>query len=305
MARQLSILIPTFNDTCDTLVENVLEQAASIDDLKYEILVADDGSTDEAVIQVNKKTGTLPGCRYLRREKNRGRAAIRNFLAQEAQYDTLLFIDSDMSIVRDNFLLSYITAHERHPHSIVYGGYIVTGNKKELDSNLRYKYEKNAEARHSAEKRRAHPYQDFHTSNFLIPKEIMLRHPLDERFKSYGYEDVFFGKQLEKASIEIVHVDNPAGFCTFEDNRHFLRKTEEGLRTLYTFRNELEGYSTLIRIAKRIENMHLTWLLRRIHLCIQDIERHNLEGKKPSLSFFKCYKLGFYIDLNINKNNNT
>ena len=305
MARQLSILIPTFNDTCDTLVANVLEQAVSIGDLKYEILVADDGSTDEAVIQVNKKTGTLPGCRFLRREKNCGRAAIRNFLAEEAQYNTLLFIDSDMSIIRKDFLLSYMSAHETHPDSIVYGGYIVTGNKKELDSNLRYKYEKDAEARHSAEIRRAHPYQDFHTSNFLIPKEIMLRHPLDERFKSYGYEDVFFGKHLEKAAIDIVHVDNPVGFSTFEDNKHFIRKTEESLQTLYAFRDELESYSTLIRTVKHIESMRFKWLLRMLHHCLQGFERRNLTGDSPSLSVFKCYKLGFYIDLSKTENKKT
>ena len=40
--KELSILIPTYNDDCYDLVEQLARQAAAIDELEYEILVADD-----------------------------------------------------------------------------------------------------------------------------------------------------------------------------------------------------------------------------------------------------------------------
>ena len=105
--RNLSVLIPTYNNVCKTLVEQLqvlLERAA----IAYEIIVADDGSTDTATIEANRAIGALPRCRYILRSKNTGRAAIRNFLAQQAQYSFLLFIDSDMSLLSDQLMTRYL-----------------------------------------------------------------------------------------------------------------------------------------------------------------------------------------------------
>ena len=95
----LSILIPTCNDSCIGLVQALQAQAETLGG-SYEIVVADDGSTDEMVLAGNAPIASLPHCRYIRREQNTGRAAIRNFLAKEAQYEHLLFIDSDMTVCR-------------------------------------------------------------------------------------------------------------------------------------------------------------------------------------------------------------
>ena len=46
----LSILIPTHNDTCVTLVDTLRHQADSAG-ISYEIIVADDGSTTHALLQ--------------------------------------------------------------------------------------------------------------------------------------------------------------------------------------------------------------------------------------------------------------
>lgn len=51
MKKELSILIPTFNDICVDLVQALARQCESIQRLKYEIIVADDGSTNEDVKQ--------------------------------------------------------------------------------------------------------------------------------------------------------------------------------------------------------------------------------------------------------------
>ena len=56
--HQLSILIPTYNDDCRELVASLQQQADNISGLEYEILVADDGSTDLEVAK--NKTMDVP-----------------------------------------------------------------------------------------------------------------------------------------------------------------------------------------------------------------------------------------------------
>ena len=121
MINTLSILIPTYNNVCVELVKSLQAQASllysSSDSLsssseslsssshfEYEILVADDGSTDERTIEGNRIINTLPHCRYIERKENVGRAALRNFLAREAKYTWLLFIDSNMNVISHQYL---------------------------------------------------------------------------------------------------------------------------------------------------------------------------------------------------------
>ncbi len=284
--KHISILIPTFNDACYDLVETLQHQAATLD-INYEIIVADDGSTDMGAITANRAINTLPCCRVIERQQNSGRAAIRNFLAQQSQYPWLLFIDSDMVIPRPDFLLRYADADG---DTVIDGG-IVVGKGRE--DNLRYLYERAAEHEHTASQRVLSPYQDFHTANFMIRRDLMLRYPFDQRFRHYGYEDVLLGKTLEREGIPVSHIDNPTSFEVYEDNSHFLDKTEEGLRTLYTFRQELKGYSRMIDKADRLP--HLPILLW--HRLFAKWERHHLAGSHPLLFFFHLYRLGYFISL--------
>lgn len=287
----LSILIPTFNDLCVNLVEGLRLQAEETG-ITYEILVADDGSTDEDVVRQNNAISQWPYCQYLRHTNNIGRAAIRNLLVRTAQHEWLLFIDSDMTFFRPNFLARYLLADDV---DVIDGGVVIGGDAEALRGNLRYRYEKSAEHEHTVEKRQQNPYRDFHTANFLIRRELMLSHPFDERFRHYGYEDVIFGKQLRAAHIAITHIDNPMGFCTFESNPDFVSKTEEGLHTLLLFRNELRGYSRLLTLVDSIHIPLILSLIRLFHWLFGSLIRRNLCGPHPSLQLFKLYKLGYYL----------
>ena len=284
--KELSILIPTFNDPCSTLVRNLHQQAEALG-MTYEILVADDGSTQEKVLEENRSINALPHCQLIERGVNAGRASIRNFLAQQARYAWLLFIDSDMVVCRNDYLRKYASCEET---PIVDGGVVIGACKP---GNLRSLYEKAAESKHTPEERQLSPYRDFHTANFMIKRTLMLEQPFDERFKSYGYEDVLFGKAMELGAVPILHIDNPMSFEIFEDNEYFVSKTEEGLRTLYEFRNELQGYS---RLLDRIQNLPHT-PIRWWHKSFGAIERKHLTSRHPSLWVFNLYKIGYFLSI--------
>ncbi len=292
MKNELSILIPTYNGDCRRQVAELSRQAEAVDSLRYEIIVADDGSTEGHYVSLCREVEQLPHCRFIARGTNIGRAAIRNFLANEAQYEWLLFMDCDMTIVSTRFLQNYLASDAAD--AVVYGGYVVGQGDR---GSLRYLYERQCEPQHRAEERRKRPFLHFHTCNFMVRRDVMLAHPFDERFRQYGYEDVFFGRQLRKAGIMVVHLDNPAGFCVFEDNPHFVGKTEEGLRTLYTFRSELRGYSQLLTFTDGIHLSVVRSAIRLWHRLFGSFERRNLCGSYPSLRLFKIYKLGYYMTL--------
>ncbi len=282
----LSILIPTYNYCCVQLVRDLQEQASATA-LDFEIIVADDGSTDDSIRLRNMAIQEIPNCHYIIRQRNCGRSAIRNFLARQAIYPWLLFIDSDMMICRPDFIKTYWVNKE----NVVDGGIVVNGSNEHL---LRYLYERASEQEHTVEKRRKSPYHDFHTANFMIPRELMLRFPFDERYSHYGYEDVAFGITLKNNSIDILHIDNPMSFEVFESNEDFILKTEEGLRTLYAFRHELKGYS---RLLQAVNSLHrpVVWLISLWHQLFGTWERCQLMGNHPRLILFNIYKLGYYL----------
>ncbi len=281
------------------LVESLQKQADKLSHdnqvkFDYEIIVADDGSSDTLIVEKNKIINTIPFSKYIIREKNCGRAAIRNFLALTAKNEWLLFIDADMVIRNPHFLSNYVMGENK---DVIYGGYIIKGEDQTLRGNLRFGYEKKYGGNSNAQKREKNPFKDFHTSNFLVLRDIMLKYPLDERFKRYGYEDVLWGKTLKLNNIQISHRDNPVSFEKFETNETFLNKTEEGMWTLAQFEEDLRGYSTIIDFAESLNKYHLLPIVRTFLSALSPIIKKNLRGNKPSIFLFNIYKLGIFCKL--------
>ena len=291
--NELSILIPAYNYVCVELVSQLHQQAVALG-IDFEIIVADDGSTSRDCIDANSTISRYSNCRFIPRTENVGRAAIRNFLAREAHYAYILYIDCDMTVVSPCFLQRYLGSL---PASVVDGGVTIFAKFPEQERLLRYCYEKAEEPHHTAHERQKTPYQHLHTANLLIRRDIMLQHPFDERIRHYGYEDVLLGKTLHRNHIAITHIDNPLGFCTFEPNADFIAKTEEGLRTLCEFRSDLRGYSRLLTLVSGIHIPAILWLMRLWHRIFGATERRNLCGSRPYLFVFKLYRLGYYLSL--------
>ena len=303
----LSILLPSYNNVCVSLVQVLQRQADALrgkldKPFRYEIIVVDDCSTDAACIDANRVIGDMLHCRYLRMEQNVGRAQIRNVLISESRGDYVLLIDSDLFLCDDNYLYKYATSTA----DVVYGGTRIGGegfamvdneaNTENLKGNLRYIYEKKAEPSHRAVFRQLRPNQEISVCNLYARRDIMKAHPFDSRFKAYGYEDVLFGKRLAESGIEVTHIDNPVLINEFEPNSVFVKKTEEAILTLCRFEQDLEGYSNLKTKVSTLGRYIPLSLFRLWHRIMKNKEKRNLTGSKPSLLLFKLYKLGFFLE---------
>lgn len=288
--------MPSYNNTCYTLAEALHKQAESIccSDFKYEIIVADDGSTDLNAVEQNSRINELPNCKYIIRKENAGRAAIRNFLARQAKGEYLLFLDSDRQLCSNDFILRYMKLDGAE---VACGGLRIGGDDGQLCHNLRYRMEKKYEPNNTARQRQQREYQNFNTSNFITRRDILLKIPFDERFRRYGYEDVMWGKQLHDNNIRILHIDNPIMLDDFETNDAFVRKMETGMHTLHQFREELHDYSSVIKAEEKLNRLHLTALYKLIFNATKYVIRKNLGGKHPAVPLLNIYKLGIFINI--------
>ena len=292
--KAISILIPIYNSVCVKQVKELSAQAQQLN-VDYEIIVADDDSPLKDVVRDNEAINDMPNCQYIVKPTNTGSAATRNFLAEKSRYPWLLFIDCDVEISNPSFLRTYLLYIE-NDYDVINGG-IAVADIPQMGSNLRYIYEKAAEADHTAAKRQKQRYQEFRSTNFMIRRDVFLQNPFDERFTKSGYEDVLFGKHLKHSNAAILHIDNPVTMTEFETNPDYVLKTERNLRTLYQFRSDLRGYSRLLTLVSGIHISAILWLMRLWHRMFGAIERRNLCGSRPYLLVFKLYRLGYYLKL--------
>jgi len=87
------VIIPTYNRAplLRRALDSVLAQEGSGEQFDIEVLVIDDGSTDETPDLVSR----YPGVRYIRRTENHGTSAARNAGLKDAKGQYVAFLDDD------------------------------------------------------------------------------------------------------------------------------------------------------------------------------------------------------------------
>ncbi|EKD25956.1 MAG: family 2 glycosyl transferase [uncultured bacterium] len=95
MNPRISVVIPTYN-RCSLLVkaiDSILSGSLKID--AYEIIVSDDGSTDETEIIILKYLEKYSNIIYLKNKHSGSPAKVRNYGIKKAQGEIIAFIDDD------------------------------------------------------------------------------------------------------------------------------------------------------------------------------------------------------------------
>ena len=159
MSKSLSILLPTYNCICTALVGELQRQCVA-EGADFEIIIADDASPDKQFIAENRAIAHLDGVRYIERERNVGRSAIRNYLVSQSSKEWILFIDGDLSLNNAQLIHNYLQAEG----DVVVGGISIIEDENRWGNNLRYRYEHASKEAISAENRRKTPYQHLSTN---------------------------------------------------------------------------------------------------------------------------------------------
>jgi len=285
----LSILIPTYNFNINRLATELHRQAMD-QSIDFEIIVMEDGF--EKWVKENELIGELANCKHIILENNIGRSAIRNKLADEAKFDSLLFMDCDAEVSSSDFIQKYLPFCNKE--CVVIGGTAYDPREKNPNYSLRLKYGRQREARTALERGK----NNFATFNFLISKSIFNRVSFDESIRGYGHEDMLFGHQLHQLGYEFIQIENPLIHKGLDDNPTFLSKTEEGTRNLFLLYQTgrypfLADESKLLNTYIRIYKSGLTRLFALKFDLTSHLLRRLLSGKSPSLLLYDWYKLLF------------
>ncbi|OXG06374.1 GT2 family glycosyltransferase [Flavobacterium araucananum] len=291
----LSILIPVYNYNVFNLVETLYKQALE-SNVIFEIICLDDASDD--FLSENKRINLFRNTRYTILEKNIGRSAIRNLLAEKATYQNLLFLDADTLPVHHNFIDTYIS-QINNTEKVVYGGILYQNEKPEKKQLLRWVYGNKREALKVFERSR-NPYISFLTLNFLISKSVFTKVKFNEDIPNLRHEDTLFSYELEQNKIEIIHIENPVYHLGLENSETFLRKSEEavlGLKNLTDSRLIASHYVKLSHYFQIITKFHLRSLIAFGFKISKSLFIQQLLSKKPSIFLFDMYRLGYYCSL--------
>lgn len=89
-----SIIIPTYNEI--GVLEKCIESLGFQTDTDFEILVVNDGSTDETVKILQNLKASLQNFNFVE-QKHLGAGAARNLGARQAKGSILVFVDADMT----------------------------------------------------------------------------------------------------------------------------------------------------------------------------------------------------------------
>lgn len=220
---RLSILIPCLHDNPCRLIEILAEQARRCSE-GIEIIVIDDGSNDQALTDAIDKAIMalpIPGT-FIRLERNGGRAAARNILAQFAAGDQLLFIDADTLPDNPNFLQTYIEHPAVARSAMVIGGFSILQSPEDPQYRLHRHMSSSLDCL-SVEARNQQPWKYAFGSNILVRRDVMMEHPFDARYTGWGWEDQEWAIRIaHKWHVE--HIDNSVSHLGLDDVQTLLRK---------------------------------------------------------------------------------
>jgi glycosyltransferase involved in cell wall biosynthesis len=201
----LSVVIPTYNrlpilEKClRALEQQQLEAPISA----YEVVVVDDGSTDDTVNWLLRNGSEFPHVRLVQQDHG-GPAEGRNRGVDHARGDVIVFIDSDL-VVTESFLISHARRLEQTWQQrgdrlcFTYGAVINTANFDDPTSE-------------------PHKLSDlswayFATGNVAIDREVLERSGLfDTRFRLYGWEDLELGERLRRMGVVLVRCPEAVGY---------------------------------------------------------------------------------------------
>lgn len=283
----LSVLIPIYNYDCRALIKDLITQLEDIA-TEYEILAYDDGST--LLKKENSEISYYQNCKYVVLERNIGRSAIRNLLAQNASYDYLLFMDCDSKIIDKDYIRKYID--NASPSSVICGG----RRFPELES-VSSDYILHCKIGTKREPLPGNNDGMFLSNNFLIPKAIFESIRFDERIREYGHEDTLFGIMLEKKNIKVKNLFIPIEHEGLDRKSDFLDKTKEGVKNLAFITNNILTQDEalrikLYRICYKLDKLRLLSLLSFMIKRSEKLILKNLYSTTPSLYAFDLYKTG-------------
>jgi glycosyltransferase involved in cell wall biosynthesis len=210
---ELSVLISTYNRK-ETLLKTLgAYEAQSPRSNILEVLVLDDGSTDDTPKAVAEFTARseLP-VRYLQLT-HRGSAAVRNYGIGEAKGKLILFGDDDI-LPTPHLVEEHVSWHKNHPQpSVGILGLVEWSSEVNPTPFMHWLAEEGFFSYGRLKAGEEAGFGCFYSGNLSLKTDFLLENGLfDEDFKSYGFEDTELGYRLEKKGLKLLYNPRAVGY---------------------------------------------------------------------------------------------
>ncbi|MFL0352243.1 glycosyltransferase [Xanthomarina sp. GH4-25] len=292
----LSILIPTYHYNAYPLALQLEKQALKAN-IAFELICVDDGSFSHLNIE-NQKINNLTNCKFIEAKKNVGRTASRLFLAQQAKYSWLLFVDADVLPKSDDFLSKYLEVINIKLDAI-FGGFAYQEASYSKNKSLRFTFGKQREEV-DANLRNQTPYKVIISANFLMKKPVYLELIKNNTKNSYGM-DYLLGALLKKHQFKILHINNQVYHFGLDENPEFLKKTEHAMVTLhhlYVTKRITNNDISLLKAYGWLKFFYIEQLYGKFMALFDSKIKKNLTHENPNLLLFDLYRLGYFCRIN-------
>ena len=188
----VSIIVPVYNaeKTIERCLDSILKQITTY---KYEIIVIDDGSTDDSLKKIEEYK------RFIKiiKQSNGGPGKARNRGIKEAQAPFLLFVDSD-DYVANNFVDTFLNVEKNTNADMVICNFIRDNNSTLVKEN-KGKYKEYTKDFNDV------LMMEFHSCNKLIRKSIALNNLYPENMV---FEDVVAISNMIVECKKIVKIED-------------------------------------------------------------------------------------------------
>jgi glycosyltransferase involved in cell wall biosynthesis len=247
----VSVVVPAYNDA--PILRQCMARLAAqtLAPAAYEIVVVDDGSTDDTPRVISEAASGRVRVRCVRFDRNRGRSAARNAAIRAAGAPLVVFVDSDVLVLPD-FLQRHMEIHRSAASPVVGRGPVIVIPSPEIPAR-------------TPRIGISPAYLD--TGNASVPRQVLVEAGLfDEGFRVYGWEDFDLGLRIKARGIPKVfspsalayHVQRPP---TLESLDRHLAKEEERARTALYLLRKHPGAETRMLIQDTRPQRALHFLL--------------------------------------------
>ena len=287
----LSVLVPIFNYNVYPLIKELHKQCTDCG-IAFEILCQDDAS-NSSLNTLNEKVNTIPNCSFISLKENLSHRENRNSLAEQAQFEYLLFIDGDSIIIHNHFIKKYID--NLADFDVVYGGRLHPEKCPSDNQKLRWKYGKHIEDK-SAQNRKKKPYQSLLFNNTFIKKNCFNKVKFNKDLKKYGHDDTLLSYELSVLKAKVYHIENPVEHGDIDTNLVYLNKTKESLENLIALYEEEKIDVTFVKLMQLydfLKRIKLTSIISKTHSVFEKFLVQNLTAKNPNLFLFNWFRVGY------------